>query len=181
MSDNEKDINELIRNFQNQQSNQMGRMNVPPHMQGNPNQDTSYLGNNPVLNQRESVDMHAGIDNQGANYVDGSLHTNKQHTQTAQNMNIAPSSPPKPVHIEGGCRECGMIHPPLRQGEKCPNAMPKAKTADGEEKIIDVNKYLNNLRNILISQISMKGIQDVDKLFKNITLEITKYLETYKD
>jgi hypothetical protein len=32
-----------------------------------------------------------------------------------------------------------------------------------------------------MSQIDSKGIQDVDKLFKNITLEVTKYLEGYKE
>lgn len=164
MADNEKDIAELIRKFQSQSSHMgMGGMKTGG--------DMSFLGNNPVLGEGAGVDRHAGIDNQGSGMPSQPINPGQ----------ISTSSGPSPVPVQDGCPQCGMIHPPLRPGERCPNAGAKTKSADGTEKVVDVNKYLMTLRNILMSQIDSKGIKDVDKLFKNITLEITKYLEGYKE
>lgn len=165
MSDNEKDIADLIRKFQTQSSH----MGIP-NSQGGGNM--SFLGNNPILGEgRGGIDRHSGIDNQG----------DSMPSQPINPGQISRASAPSPIPVENGCPQCGMIHPPLRPGEKCPNAGAKIKSVDGTEKVVDVNKYLMTLRNILMSQIDSKGIKDVDKLFKNITLEITKYLEGYKE
>lgn len=75
------------------------------------------------------------------------------------------------------CEQCGMIHPPLATGEKCPLAKPK----DSEGKDIEVREFLNQLKNILISQIQRKKIKDIKKLFSLVLVHVTKYLEGYKE
>ena len=82
---------------------------------------------------------------------------------------------------EGACPQCGTIHPPIPPGAKCPMASIKVKADDGTEKNVDVNKFLADLKNIIISQSDIKKIKDVEKLFKNIIVEVTKYLESYKE
>jgi hypothetical protein len=82
---------------------------------------------------------------------------------------------------EGACPQCGIIHPPLPPGVRCPMASVKVKTQDGNEKEVDINKFLVDLKNIIISQSDVKKIKDLEKLFKNIILETTKYLESYKE
>ena len=41
--------------------------------------------------------------------------------------------------------------------------------------------FLGDLKNIIISQVDQKKIQDVEQLFKNIIVEITKFLEGYTE
>ena len=79
----------------------------------------------------------------------------------------------------GLCKQCGFSHPPIPDGSICPNAGVVVETAGGVKKELNIEQYLVTLKNIIVSQISMKKIQEPDKLFKNITIEVTKYLETY--
>lgn len=74
------------------------------------------------------------------------------------------------------CPDCGLIHPPIKPGEKCLGAPIQT----GEKKI-DTTKFFADLRNICVSQIEKKGIKDVERLFKNLTIEITKFLEGYEE
>jgi len=76
----------------------------------------------------------------------------------------------------GICSECGLIHPPLKPGEKCPNAPIKI---DGGE--INLSNFFRDLKNICSSQIEIKKIKNPDILFKKITIEIAKFLENYKE
>jgi len=87
---------------------------------------------------------------------------------------------PAPAPTGNICTQCDTVHPPLRAGEKCPNAIGKIKDKK-TDKVIDVNIYLNTLQTIIISQISQKEIKDVETLYKNITINITKFLEEYKE
>jgi hypothetical protein len=159
MDQREKDIAEMVKKFSAQQN--------------------SFMGNNPVMGNNSGMgggqqpirDSHYGIDNQGDNYSGSTPITP---------ASIQPGAPPKPAPVGNVCPQCNMMHPPLRPGEKCPNASMKIEK-EGKEQSVDINKYLVSLRNILMSQIDCKGSQDVDKLFKNITLEVTKYLEGYKE
>lgn len=150
--DNEKDIQDMIKQFNMQQGAMMPNQNFA----GNPNQ---------------GLDGHTGIDNQGP--------VNESVPLTPGT--ITPAAGPSPVPTGNTCPQCNMMHPPLRPGEKCPNAVVKAMTEESEDKSVDVNKYLVNLQNILMSQIDKKKIKDVKKLYQNITIEITKYLEEYKE
>jgi len=148
----EKNIKDLINKFNKQQS--------------------AFLPNSQFAgDSSQGIDVHTGIDNQGI--VDKSSPLPPGIVQ-----------PPKahvPAPTGNICPQCNMVHPPLKVGEKCPNAVVKSMTSESEEVIVDVNKYLVALQNILMSKIDEQKIKDVNKLFQNITLEITKFLEGYKE
>lgn len=150
MTNDEKDIQDLINKF---------------------NQQSSFMAKGPALgNPNQGIDTHTGIDNQGV--------INESAPVTPGMMQ--PSTGPAPIPTGNICPQCNMMHPPL-MGKKCPNAIVKAMTEESDEIVVDVNKYLVNLQNILMSQIESKKIKDVNKLFQNITLETTKFLEEYKE
>lgn len=75
------------------------------------------------------------------------------------------------------CSQCGLIHPPLKSGEKCPMALDK----DLKGNIIDYNPLLRPLKDIVSSQIYSKQIKDHKKLFGIVIVEITKFLEKYEE
>ena len=77
------------------------------------------------------------------------------------------------------CPQCGQLHPPVPDGKKCPMADNKIKTETGQT--INVEQYLVTLRNIALSQIEKKGIKDPNKLFQQLTVEVTKFLEGYTE
>lgn len=89
----------------------------------------------------------------------------------------------RPLQSSGGsvttepvCPQCGLLHPPIRSDEKCPNAPIQI----GEKKV-DTTKFFVDLKNICTSQIEKKNIEDVEKMFKKLTIEITKFLENYEE
>ena len=96
--------------------------------------DQSTAMNNPQFqgNTAQGLDAHKGIDNQGP--VNESVPLNPAM--------MGPAKGPDPVPTGNICPQCEMVHPPLRQGEKCPNAKVKAMTEEGTEVIVDINKYL---------------------------------------
>lgn len=75
------------------------------------------------------------------------------------------------------CSQCGLIHPPLKEGETCP--MAPEITIDGE--VVNYDHFLRSLKDILTSQIKSKKIKDRQKLFGIIIVEITKFLEEYRE
>ena len=152
MSDNEKDIQDLISQYTAQQN------------AFTPN--AKFTGDT-----NQGIDPHRGIDNQGS--------VNESVPMTPGTM--TPAKGPDPVPVGNQCPQCNMMHPPLRPGEKCPNAIVKAMTEESEDKTLDINKYLVNLQHILMSQIELKKIKDVKKLYENITIEMTKFLEAYTE
>ena len=91
--------------------------------------------------------------------------------------NSAPSAPAQGIFAE--CPQCGVMHPPLRAGEKCPVAKVEVKEAGLKDE--DITKFIVDMRNIAISQIESKGIKDGNKLFKYLTVEFMKSLEAYKE
>ena len=84
-------------------------------------------------------------------------------------MNFAPS--------QNKCPQCGMFHPPLQPGERC--TMAKETTPDGST--IDFQVLFGPLKNICIAQIEKKGIKDWRKMFGEVTMEINKFVENYKE
>ena len=122
------------------------------------------------------------------------------HLHTRQTLPTGPDqSPPDPVNSvrkmqsndkknyvtfkdPNACRQCGVIHPPIREGEKCPNAsiISNKEIEAGIDDII-VNKNLVNMRNIIISQMSNKGIKDGKKFFAYAIVELTMALERYNE
>ena len=75
------------------------------------------------------------------------------------------------------CPDCGYIHPPLAEGERCPLA--KEKTVEGNE--VDFTMFFSQLKNILLSNILSKKIKNHKKLFSESIVVLTKYLESYKE
>ena len=75
------------------------------------------------------------------------------------------------------CDQCEKFHPPIPRGEKCPMAKPKS----GEGREIETGQFMKQLRNIVISQIQIKKIKNVEKVFSLVLVEITKFLEAYKE
>jgi len=97
---------------------------------------------------------------------------------------VTPTSVPKPVSNSftpqvqpGTCPHCGFVHPPLKAGQKCP------VTINQEQVKIDeatVNKHLVDLRNIVMTHISKNDVKDPKKLFQDLVLHVTKFLQSYK-
>lgn len=79
--------------------------------------------------------------------------------------------------ITSQCPQCKLIHPILKEGEKCP--MAKEFTNNGQE--IDVNSFLSKLKDIYISNIKIKKIQNIKTFTSSLLIEITKYCENYKE
>ena len=75
------------------------------------------------------------------------------------------------------CSQCGLYHPPLKQGENCP--MVKEKTADGRE--INLDNFLTNMKNIMTANIKKNNIKDIPKFSGNIIVALNKVIETYKE
>ena len=96
------------------------------------------------------------------------------------NMNQPPPSGGGISSSFGECPQCGFSHPPLPEGAICPNAKATIETG-GIKKELNIEQYLVDLRNIILSQISSKSIKNPDKLFQNVTIEVAKYLETYSE
>lgn len=99
----------------------------------------------------------------------------------------APSNPAMTSGVAGAentdaCPQCGTMHPPVAVGTKCPMASVCAepeKTGGLDD--ATVNKHLVDLRNIIMAQISSKGIKDGKKLFQHIVIELTKMMEDYNE
>ena len=73
------------------------------------------------------------------------------------------------------CSECGMLHPPLPQGQRCPNAKVVVEGVKDE----DVRKFVNDLNTIMLYHIQTKKISNTKKLFGEITLLVAKHMESY--
>ena len=78
------------------------------------------------------------------------------------------------------CHECGKIHPPIQEGQKCPNSSIEKQTGikidDGQ-----VNQFLVQWRNIILSEISKSNIEKWKDEFQQITMIIQKYFDEKKE
>ena len=82
-----------------------------------------------------------------------------------------------PIMPSNVCSQCGLSHPPLPEGARCP--MAKHLTTDGEN--IDYGNFLANLQNIVASQIDIKKIQKPNSMFAKLTVEFMKLVENYEE
>jgi len=89
--------------------------------------------------------------------------------------------PPKvDIPVSGGvCPQCKTLHPPLRPGESCPNSAENLEGKGIEKNLL--NKYVTDIRNIIMSQMDQKKIKDGDKFFKYTIVELMKILEGYSE
>ena len=90
------------------------------------------------------------------------------------NLQQATASPN--VNTQNVCPDCNTIHPPIQPGQKCPNSSIEQQTGI---KIDDsqVNQFLVQWRNIILSKIAELGIEDWMKEFQQITMDIHRYFD----
>ncbi len=107
----------------------------------------------------------------------GSVGMNEQAVLSSINASTGPAPPAQGAFSI--CPQCGSMHPPLQPGQKCPVKKVEIKEAGVTED--DVTNFTINLRNIAISQVETKKLKDGNKLFKYLTVEFMKILETYSE
>lgn len=171
----EKDIKDLIE----QMSRQQQGMNVP-----NGGGAPPAGGGAPYVDSSMGTDQSPHLMNESAQGPSNPDQSPINPINSVRPMGTPINNkPPKPagMKMEGGCPQCGMVHPPLPAGQRCPMANVRVKNDKGEEKIIDVNKFLADLKNIILSQADQRKIKDIEKLFKNIIIEVTKFIEGYSE
>ncbi len=181
MADNyEKDIKDLIAQMHQQQgmmppgpspSGEGAPISGPPISQGMPNISESPDQSPHLMN--ENINTH-GPDQSPVNPINSVRPMGTP-------INNKPPQPAGMQTVGDGCPQCGMVHPPVPAGQTCPMAPLKMKGDNQEEKIVDVNKFLTDLKNIIVSQSEARGVKDIEKLFKNIIVEVTKYIEGYSE
>jgi len=93
-----------------------------------------------------------------------------------------PGGSPTPAQMPGVCKDCGTMHPPVPEGQKCPNAGVEA-TPDNPNALDDMtlNKHLVDMKNILLTQIGAKDIKNQNKFLQFAIIEFTKSLEGYSE
>ena len=96
-------------------------------------------------------------------------------------MNVKNNQPPVPVSNPNICPQCNTIHPPVPVGQKCPLASLVNEVAGTGLDDTSIASYLVNMRNIIISQMSIKKIKDGNKFFAFAIVELTKALESYNE
>lgn len=135
----------------------------------NPELDISNIVSNLPLNSNLSEGTEQGL-----------LQNQNINTQVIIPPQPTGPHPPSSMPTGNTCKECKMIHPRLKLGEKCPNVIPKELTDSGMDDII-VSKFLVNIRNIIVSQVSKKEIKDGKKFFQFAIVELMKILEGYSE
>jgi hypothetical protein len=168
----------------NQLKSQQGGMGQPQQPQQNPNQ---YVPDpNAVDNQGNAAGVETmEIPGIGTVYKDAGLSADNNKDKapappTPQQNYSAPAGVGASPTGSSACPQCGKFHPPLKSGEQCPMAPVRIKTADGTEKIIDVNLFLDKLKVIFLSQLEQKSVVDPDDFMKYLIVEVTKAIEKYE-
>jgi hypothetical protein len=188
----EKDIKDLIAQMQRQQAG-YGNFNLNEGNQQKGGWNDPPTSDRPMMppQGQGGINPFQGSTDQSPHLMGGNPNIqNPDQTPPDPVNSVRPmgskigDKPPAPKTLsnaEGACPQCGTIHPPIPPGQKCPMANIKVKTETGEEKEIDVNKFMAQLKNIIISQSEQRRVKDIEKLFKNIIVEVTKYLEEYSE
>ena len=83
----------------------------------------------------------------------------------------------EPIVPSTRCNQCGLLHPPILEGSKC----PMAKHIDDSGQEIDYGNFLANLKNIVVSQIDIKKIKNPAKMFAKLIVEFMKMVEGYEE
>jgi hypothetical protein len=191
MSDNERleEAKKIMEAFQRQ--TQMAANG------GLPSRAQTTTESNGIDNQGGGFGVHGdgnnigmGFDNQGES--NAGLHPPTRpaaQPQISQSpvytppSNGTPSMPPDNAVMGRPdiCPQCKLMHPPLRPGEKCPNAgVDSSIKITGIDDVI-INKHLVDLKNIILSQLTSKGIKDGKKFLQYSVIELTKALEQYNE
>ena len=165
-------------------------------MKGIDNQDL-HTGIDNQAPIKQNQDIHIGIDNQGpielnhpslippvGNSSMGRSTMNNNVVNQIQNTPVNPNKYALKTSFSV-CPQCNMSHPPIPQGETCPNASIEkitSKNSNTPVKITDqdFNKFLVNMKNILISQLDQIKVTNSQEIFKHLTLKVMEALEELK-
>jgi hypothetical protein len=90
--------------------------------------------------------------------------------------NPAPPSP-APAASGGTCPQCGLMHPPVQPGEKC----PMAPIVTQNDTVVDPTNFLTKMKLIISNQLEQKGVKDPEKFFQHLTVELLKARENFKE
>ena len=134
------------------------------------------------MKQQNQAMNPQGMPNRPAEMIgpDGSSTPINNVSNQAALHSVSNSSPPIPAQgAFAQCPQCGVMHPPLNVGQKCPVSKVEIKEAGISQD--DVIRFTVNIRDIAISQVEVKKIKDGNKLFKYLTVEFMKLLEGYKE
>lgn len=104
--------------------------------------------------------------------------------QLARTMQANPSGPPPGPALSPSmskCPQCGIYHPPVKPGEVCPLKPATVKSPDGTVHQLELDKYLVTMKTIIVSQLGKKQLKDPKKFFQNMIIELTKFIEGYKE
>lgn len=93
-----------------------------------------------------------------------------------QMNNKLPNSAPQMVNPDI-CPQCGLLHPPVKPGEKC--AMAPITTKDN--KVIDPTEFLTKMKFLISNQLEQKGVKDTKKFFQYLTIKLMKLMENYTE
>ena len=131
-------------------------------------------------------DFNKMMDDQKFNQpMPGAPPNQAQNTQSIEEQRILTQvqagAPPAPVTpSQDQCPQCGLIHPPLGPGLKCPNAPLKVDGEDGKPKI-NVNELVVKIKDILASQLEQKDIKDLQKFTSEMVMTLMKFCEDYNE
>jgi type VI protein secretion system component Hcp len=189
-----QDAKKLFKLFQKQ--NSIMSNNIQYNTSSIPlNNNFTTEGNN-FSNHGDGNSIGLGFDNQGSN---SNIEQNIQISKKINNINLQspsnnltksttlPTQNNKSIitNIPTGlqlCKECNTIHPPLPPNERCPNAgLPQKDQKRFNISDDNINRYITNLKNIIISNLSKKNIKDGSKFFQHIIINITKIIEDYNE
>lgn len=110
------------------------------------------------------------------------IQQNPQRQTYIQQPPSNPGNSPLPSQRSDVCKECGALHPPIPDGKKCPNASVVSDPNEfGGIDDMTINKHLVDIRNIMLAQITSKGIKDGKKFFQHVIIELTKIMESYNE
>ena len=172
MNDTKMTMLDYFRKFQNQmKTSSFNNQNI--QQTNETNQETT---NQVDIEDYSGFSIGQGYDNQGKGLINDVL----KNTRNNQNINVTSNRPTSHLELSNVCSECGTIHPPLEPGQKCPIAQSKQqiqKSGLSEEK---VNKFVQDLRNIIIANLSEIKVESAEKVLQEVVVEVTKFLEKYQ-
>ena len=130
----------------------------------------------PLEEDYSGFSIGQGFDNQGKGLNNSVLKT----PQNIPTINVTSTSKPSnQLELDNICPHCGTIHPILEPGQKCPIAQEKEQLKETRLSEEKVNKFVQDLKNIIITNLSKMKIESAEKVLQEITIEITKFLEKY--
>lgn len=165
-------------------------------------QQSAMQGLNPNLNQGKLADdgVNVGTDQSPHLFKEGAVPTSPDQTPEDPTNSVRPmdfsipkTGPTMPdaamaTNVGAGaatgdvCKQCGTMHPPVAEGATCPlKSVASEPDKTGGLDDTTVNKHLVDMRNIIMAQVSAKGIKDGKKFFQHLVIELTKVMEGYNE